>query len=82
MTAEVAIRYERVTKSFGKVSVLHDVSFEVLRGHAFCILGRSGSGKSVTLRQMIGLVRPDSGNIFVLGEDVTKLDSRGLTRVR
>ena len=82
MTAEVAIRYERVSKLFGNVPVLCEVSFEVLRGQAFCILGRSGSGKSVTLRQTIGLVRPDSGHIFVLGEDVTKLDSTGLTRVR
>jgi len=82
VTDEVAIRYERVSKSFGAVTVLHEVSFEVLRGKAFCILGRSGSGKSVTLRQMIGLVQPDSGKIFVHGEDVTTLNSAGLTRVR
>ena len=82
MTTDVAIRYDRVSKSFGSMPVLHEVSFDVLRGQAFCILGRSGSGKSVTLRQTIGLVRPDSGSIYVFGEDVTKLDSAGLTRVR
>src|SRR5262245_26472181 len=61
---------------------MHEVSFDVLRGQAFCILGRSGAGKSVTLRQMIGLMQPDSGTVFVYGEDVSKLDSDGLTRVR
>lgn len=82
MTAEIAIRFDRVSKAFGNQTVLNDVSFEVMRGHAFCILGRSGVGKSVTLRHMIGLMRPDSGSIYVQGEDVTKLNSAGLTRVR
>jgi phospholipid/cholesterol/gamma-HCH transport system ATP-binding protein len=79
---DVAIRFDHVTKVFGNVRVLDDVSFDVLRGQAFCILGRSGAGKSVTLRQMIGLMRPDSGRIFVQGENVGKLDSKGLTRIR
>ena len=82
MTGEVAIRFERVSKKFEGTSVLDNVSFEVMRGQAFCILGRSGAGKSVTLRLMIGLMRPDSGNIFVLGENVTQLDPAGLTRIR
>jgi len=82
MKNDVAIRFDRVTKVFGDVTVLHDVSFEVLRGEAFCILGRSGAGKSVTLRQMIGLMQPDSGSIFVQGENVGALDSGGLTRIR
>jgi len=82
MKQEIAIRFDRVTKAFGNMTVLDDVSFEVMRGQAFCILGRSGAGKSVTLRQMIGLVRPDSGRIFVQGENVGELNSAGLTRVR
>jgi len=82
VTAEVAIRFEQVSKSFGKMTVLDNVSFDVLRGQAFCILGRSGAGKSVTLRQMIGLQRPDSGRIFVQGESVGELNAAGLTRVR
>ncbi|MBI2822272.1 MAG: ATP-binding cassette domain-containing protein [Acidobacteria bacterium] len=82
MTAEVAVRFERVSKSFGSLTVLDKVSFEVPRGQAFCILGRSGTGKSVTLRQMIGLIRPDSGSIFVQGEDITRMDSPGLSRIR
>jgi phospholipid/cholesterol/gamma-HCH transport system ATP-binding protein len=82
VTREVAIRFERVSKAFGNSVVLDDVSFDVLRGQAFCILGRSGAGKSITLRQMIGLMRPDSGQIFVQGENVTALNSAGLTRIR
>ena len=82
MTVETAIKFDCVSKAFGKQIVLDDVSFEVLRGHSFCILGRSGSGKSVTLRQTIGLIRPDSGNIFVLGENVMELNSSRLTRLR
>ena len=82
MTGEIAIRFDRVSKRFDEMPVLDNVSFDVRRGQAFCILGRSGAGKSITLRQMIGLMLPDSGNIFVLGENVTQLDAAGLTRIR
>ena len=82
MTREVAVRFDHVSKKFGDMPVLDDVSFEVLRGQAFCILGRSGAGKSVSLRLMIGLIKPDAGNISVLGENVPQLDPSGLTRVR
>ena len=50
--------------------MLDDVSFEVERGRAFCLLGRSGTGKSVTLQHIVGLVKPDRGSVFVEGEDV------------
>jgi phospholipid/cholesterol/gamma-HCH transport system ATP-binding protein len=76
------MRFERVSKRFDGLIVLDDVSFDVRRGQAFCILGRSGAGKSVTLRLLIGLMRPDSGKVFVLGENVSDLDADGLTRVR
>jgi phospholipid/cholesterol/gamma-HCH transport system ATP-binding protein len=82
MTDDIAVRFDRVSKRFGGMAVLDDVSFDVPRGHTFCILGRSGAGKSVTLRQMIGLMRPDSGNVVVLGENVTELDAAGLSRIR
>ncbi len=79
---EEAIRCERVSKSFGDVQVLNEVSFEVARGEAFCILGRSGTGKSVTVKQLIGLIKPDSGRIFVEGEEITQLEGAELARVR
>ncbi|HWQ55128.1 MAG TPA: ATP-binding cassette domain-containing protein [Bryobacteraceae bacterium] len=80
--AQVAVAFEGVTKSFGALKVLDDISFEVFRGTAFCLLGRSGSGKSVTIKQMIGLLKPDRGRIWVEGEDIAALDSAGLARVR
>jgi phospholipid/cholesterol/gamma-HCH transport system ATP-binding protein len=80
--ADEAIRLEAVTKSLGSQPVLRDVSIAVQAGRACCILGRSGTGKSVTLKHIIGLIRPDSGRIFVGGEEITGLDARGLARVR
>jgi phospholipid/cholesterol/gamma-HCH transport system ATP-binding protein len=50
---ESAIRFDRVSKSFGSLKVLDEVSFEVARGSALCILGRSGTGKSVTIKQLV-----------------------------
>ena len=80
--SEAAVRFEGVTKSFGGRRVLDEVSFEIPRATAFCLLGRSGTGKSVTLRHIIGLMQPDSGRVFVEDEDVATLDSRALSRVR
>lgn len=77
-----AIRLEHVSKSFGSRRVLEDVSFAVPRGRGFVILGRSGTGKSVTLRHIIGLVKPDSGRVFVEEDEVSALGGRELARVR
>jgi phospholipid/cholesterol/gamma-HCH transport system ATP-binding protein len=62
--------------------VLDDVSFAVPRSQAFCLLGRSGTGKSVTLRHIIGLVAPDTGHVFVDGRDLSILGRRELSEVR
>ena len=77
-----AIELRHVTKSFGARTVLDDVSFAVPAGRSVCILGRSGTGKSVTLRHVIGLLRPDAGAVLVEGEDITAMSSRDLARVR
>jgi len=77
-----AIRLEHVTKSFDGHKVLDDVTLDVPEGKGFCLLGRSGTGKSVTLRHIIGLVRPDRGKVYVEGRDITALDARGLSDVR
>ncbi len=79
---DVAVRLDGVTKAFGSTRVLDDVSFEVTAGSGFVILGRSGTGKSVTLRHMIGLVRPDAGRVFVEGEEVSALAGAELSQVR
>jgi phospholipid/cholesterol/gamma-HCH transport system ATP-binding protein len=77
-----AVSVERVSKSFGTKEVLHDVSFNVATGEALCILGRSGTGKSVTLKLIIALLRPDTGRIFIGQDDITTLKTEGLSRVR
>jgi len=79
---EAAIRLDRVTKSFDGRKVLDDVSFDVAEGRGFGLLGRSGTGKSVTLKHIIGLIKPDEGRVFVHGEDVTSLGRRDLADVR
>jgi phospholipid/cholesterol/gamma-HCH transport system ATP-binding protein len=77
-----AVRFDHVSKAFGALKVLDDISFEVPMGKAFCLLGRSGTGKSVTLRHIVGLVRPDSGKVFVEERDITALAGRELADVR
>lgn len=81
-TSEPAIRLEHVSKSFGPRKVLDDVSLDIPAGTAFCLLGRSGTGKSVTLRHIIGLMKPDKGRVLVEGADITGLRRRELSEVR
>lgn len=80
--ADPAVRLERVTKSFGSRRVLDDVTLDVPSGCGFAILGRSGTGKSVTLRHIIGLMRPDSGRVFVHGEEISAMAGEALSRAR
>jgi phospholipid/cholesterol/gamma-HCH transport system ATP-binding protein len=82
MSDAPAVRLDHVTKAFGARRVLDDVSFDVPEGCGFAILGRSGTGKSVTLRHMIGLMRPDSGRVFVQGDEVSALAGEPLSKVR
>ncbi len=77
-----AIRFEHVSKAFGSLVVLDDVSFTIPSGEAFCLLGRSGTGKSVTLKQLLGLIKPDQGRIFIEGEEITGLEGEPLSRIR
>jgi phospholipid/cholesterol/gamma-HCH transport system ATP-binding protein len=77
-----AIELRHLTKSFGALRVLNDVSLVMPAGRGFCILGRSGTGKSVALKHIVGLMKPDSGQVFVEGEDITPMKSRELSRVR
>ena len=68
-----AVRFDHVSKAFGPLKVLDDISFEIPAGQAFCLLGRSGTGKSVTLRHIVGLIKPDSGQVFVEEQDIAAL---------
>jgi phospholipid/cholesterol/gamma-HCH transport system ATP-binding protein len=80
--AGAAVRLDHVTKIFGTRTVLDDVTFEVPTGTGFVIMGRSGTGKSVTLRHIIGLVRPDRGRVFVENDEISALSGAALSEVR
>jgi phospholipid/cholesterol/gamma-HCH transport system ATP-binding protein len=77
-----AIAFREVSRSFGGRAVLNKVSFEVTPGEAFCLLGRSGMGKSVTLKLAIGLIQPDEGAIYVGNQNIVGMDEDGLSKVR
>jgi len=76
------VAFEHVSKSFGTKQVLRDVSFDVHAGEALCILGRSGTGKSVTLKLIVSLLKPDQGKIWVEDDEITHLGESELSRVR
>jgi phospholipid/cholesterol/gamma-HCH transport system ATP-binding protein len=77
-----AIKLEGVTKAFNDRKVLDDITLEVKEGIGFCLLGRSGTGKSVTLKHIMGLLQPDRGHVYVHGKDVPALKGRELAEVR
>jgi phospholipid/cholesterol/gamma-HCH transport system ATP-binding protein len=77
-----AIAFHDVSRSFGGRAVLDNVSFQVAPGEAFCLLGRSGMGKSVTLKLAIGLLQPDAGAIRVENNNIVGMDEDELSRVR
>ena len=76
------IEVRNLSKSFAGRKVLHDVDLTVEEGKTLVVLGRSGCGKSVVLRHLIGLMKPDSGQVLVDGEDIIDLPERALISVR
>jgi phospholipid/cholesterol/gamma-HCH transport system ATP-binding protein len=76
------IRFENVTKVLGRRRVLDKVNFEVGAGETFVIVGLSGAGKSVTLKHMIRLMRPDAGHVHIDGDAIDSLGSAALRKVR
>ena len=79
---DAIISLRGVTKSFGSHTVLSDVSFDVPRGRISALMGPSGTGKSVTLKNIIGLLRPDEGEIWIDGEQIVGMGEKDLYRVR
>ena len=77
-----AIEFRDVHLSFDDKKILNGVSFTVRRGETKIILGRSGGGKSTTIRLILGLLKPDSGQIFVDGEDITHYTEEEMMGVR
>ena len=82
MSDAPAIVFDSISKAFGPRQVLKDVSFSIAPGTAFVLLGRSGTGKSVTLKLICGLLKADSGSVAVNGEDITNFTSNELSATR
>ncbi len=80
--AEVVIDIKDLWKSFGENKVLQGFDLTVRRGESVMVLGKSGSGKSVLIKCIVGLLRPDKGSISVMGEDMLALEHDALDRVR
>jgi phospholipid/cholesterol/gamma-HCH transport system ATP-binding protein len=76
------ISFSHVSISFDGRQVLEDLSFYVDRGQTLCIMGRSGVGKSVALRMLMGFLSPDTGSIQVNGQEITILDEEGMRAIR
>jgi phospholipid/cholesterol/gamma-HCH transport system ATP-binding protein len=79
---KIAVEFQHVSMGFGARKILCDISFQVPCGQTLCILGRSGTGKSVTLKLMIGLLKPDSGKVLIDSEDISHSSPEDLSRVR
>ncbi len=76
------IKFKNLTKSFGDRTILKGLSFEISEGEIIFILGTSGTGKSVLLKNIVGLLRPNSGEIWVDGQEVSKLSEEEYFPVR
>lgn len=79
---EVVVDVEHLAKAFGKNKVLTDLSYKLYRGENLIVLGKSGTGKSVSIKCMVGMLRQDSGTLKVFGEEVKDLDEVGLRELR
>jgi len=77
-----AVAFEGVSKSFDNRAVLQDVSFAIAPGESLCIMGRSGIGKTVSLKLMIGLIKPDRGSIRIQGENIVGMNEDKLSITR
>src|SRR6266705_5396274 len=70
------IEVRDLKKSFGSNSILDGVSFRIEKGESVVIIGRSGGGKSVLLKHLIGLLQPDAGQVLIAGEDIVPMNER------
>jgi len=82
LKSETIIQFKDVSKSFGNLKVLEDVHCSIQKGKITVIIGPSGTGKSVFIKLLIGLLQPDKGSIIIGGQDITTLSERGLYKVR
>jgi len=76
------IKIENLYKKFGKLEVLRGVNLTINKGEITAIIGKSGSGKTVLIKHVVGLLKPDKGHIFIDGIDITKVDEKLLKKIR
>lgn len=79
---EPVVEIRNLTKSFGSTEVLKDMAMELYKGENLVVLGRSGSGKSVAIKCMVGLLTQDSGSIRIFGQEVKELSGKALKALR
>lgn len=82
MADNIAVKVENLTKGFPDLKVLENISFEVETGENLVVFGKSGTGKSVLLKCIIGLMKPEAGRIFVHGADVLNISIKELNEIR
>ena len=82
MNSEPVISIRGLYKSFGELDVLKGIDLDVMKGENIVVLGRSGTGKSVLIKILVGLLKPDKGTVKVLGQEVDKLDGKELDALR
>src|ERR1700709_1133404 len=79
---ELVIEIKGLQKSFGEKEVLKNINLDLKKGENVVVLGRSGTGKSVTIQCIIGLLKPDGGTLKVFGDEVADLSDTGLKQMR
>ena len=79
---QIVLELKNITKSFGDNHVLKGFNLQLFEGENLTIMGKSGSGKSVMVKCLVGLIKPDGGSISIRGEDITKMEQRELDLLR
>src|ERR1039457_6689041 len=79
---EVVVEIEHLKKSFGSNKVLTDINLKIGKGENLVVLGKSGSGKSVLIKCLVGLIEPDDGNILLFGKNISELKTDELNKLR
>jgi len=79
---ETVVEIEHLKKSFGSNSVLKDINLKIAKGENLVVFGKSGSGKSVLIKCLVGLIEQDAGTIVLLGENISELEKEGLNALR
>ena len=77
-----ALEVRNLSRAFGSRKILQDISFQLKHGEILIIMGGSGCGKSTLLRHIIGSLKPDAGEIYIHGTEITKLDDDGMSKIR